>query len=145
MSKHNAALALKTDDRPAALRRKPQERLKAVQLAQYKTEDEIQREVAAYLDLKLPKTWRWYHPPNGGFRKQATANRLKAQGLKPGIPDCVILRPNGAPIYIELKSFGGTLSLAQKDFRDWCQASQQPYRVCRSVGEVEVFLKEYLA
>jgi hypothetical protein len=145
MSKHNAALALKQDDRPASLRRKPQARIKAVQLAQYKTEDEIQREVAAYLDLKLPKTWRWYHPPNGGFRKQATANRLKAQGLKPGIPDCVILRPNGAPIYIELKSFGGTLSLAQKDFRDWCQASQQPYRVCRSVGEVEVFLKEYLA
>jgi hypothetical protein len=145
VSKHNAALALKQDDRPASLRRKPQERLKAVQLAQYKTEDEIQREVAAYLDLKLPRDWRWYHPPNGGFRKQATANRLKAQGLKPGIPDCVILRPNGAPIYIELKSFGGTLSLAQKDFRDWCQASQQPYRVCRSVGEVEVFLKEYLA
>jgi hypothetical protein len=145
VSKHNAALALKTEDRPASLRRKPQERIKAVQLAQYKTEDEIQREVAAYLDLKLPKTWRWYHPPNGGWRKKATAARLKEQGCKPGVPDVCILRPNASPIWIELKAFGGTLTLAQRDFADWCNTAKHPFRVCRSVGEVEVFLKEYLA
>jgi hypothetical protein len=145
VSKHNAALALKQDDRPAALRRKPQERIKAVELAQYKTEDEIQREVAAYLDLKLPKAWRWHHPPNGGWRKKATAARLKEQGVKPGVPDVCILRPNAPPIWIELKAFGGTLTLAQKDFMQWCSEAKHPFRVCRSVGEVEVFLKEYLA
>lgn len=142
MSKHNARNALAEADRPAG---KPQERIKAADLAVYKTEDEIQREVAAWLNLKLPKDWRWYHPPNGGFRKHATANRLKAQGLKPGVPDCVILRPSGAPIYIELKAFAGVLSIAQKEWRDWCINSGQPYAVCRSVGEVEVFLKEFLA
>ncbi len=144
MTRPNAALALKDDERPAALR-KSQERIKAADLAKYKTEEEIQREVAAWLDAKLPKTWRWYHCPNGGFRKKATAGRFRAQGLKPGIPDCVILRPDGRPIYIELKAFGGVLSLAQKDFRDWCLASKQPYHVARSLGEVISLMKDYLA
>lgn len=140
MTRYNADLALKPEDRP-----KPQERIKAADLAVYKTEETIQQEVAAWLDLKLPKGWRWYHCPNGGHRLKSVAGKMKAAGVKPGVPDCVILRPNGAPIYVELKAFGGTLSLAQREFRDWCEASQQPFRVCRSVGEVEVFLKEYLA
>jgi len=139
MSSYNADLAL------GAERPKPQERIAAADLATYKSEEQIQTEVAAWLDLKLPRDWRWYHCPNGGHRLKAVAGKLKTQGVKSGVPDCVILRPNGLPIYIELKSFGGTLSLAQKDFRDWCAKSQQPYRVCRSVGEVEVFLREYLA
>jgi len=140
MSKYNADLALKQDDRP-----KPQERIKAAELATYPKEDEIQKAVAQYLDVKLPKDWRWFHPPNGGHRLKAVAGKLKSQGVKAGVPDVVILRPKGSPIYIEIKAFTGTLSLAQKDFRDWCAEFQQPYRVCRSVGEVEVFLKEYLA
>jgi hypothetical protein len=139
MSSYNADLALGAD------RPNPQERIAAADLATYKSEEQIQMEVAAWLDLKLPRDWRWYHCPNGGHRLKAVAGKLKTQGVKSGVPDCVILRPNGLPIYIELKSFGGTLSLAQKDFRDWCAKSQQPYRVCRSVGEVEVFLREYLA
>jgi hypothetical protein len=142
MTRFNADLALKPEDRPAG---KPQERIAAADLAKYKTEEQIQIEVAAWLDATLPKDWRWYHPPNGGWRKLATAKRLKAQGVKPGVPDVVILRPVGSPIYVELKSFGGVLSEAQKEFRDWCVATKQPYHVCRSVGEVIVFLKEFIA
>lgn len=142
MTRFNADLALKQDDRPAG---KPQERMTVAELANYKSEETIQEEVAAWLDLKLPKGWKWYHCPNGGHRLKSVAAKLKAAGVKPGVPDCTILRPNGAPIYIELKAFGGVLTPSQKDWRDWCAASQQPYRVCRSVGEVEVFLKEFIA
>jgi len=142
MTRYNAPLALKEEDRPRG--KSKDERIPAAKLASYPSEEQIQVAVAQYLDLKLPKTWRWYHPPNGGWRHKLTGAKLKAQGLKPGVPDCVILRPNGSPIYIELKAFGGVLSLAQKDFRDWCEASQQPYRVCRSVGEVEIFLKDFI-
>jgi hypothetical protein len=145
MTRPNAALALKQDDRPASLRRKPQERVKAADVATYLTEEQIQVAVAQYLDAKLPRDWRWHHPPNGGWRKKATAARLKAQGVKPGVPDICILRPNGLPIWIELKAFGGTLTLAQRDFMEWCIAAKHPFKVCRSVGEVEVFLKEFLA
>lgn len=143
MTAPNAVLALKPEDRPRG--KSKDERIKPVDLARYKSEEAIQVEVATYLDRILPKDWRWYHCPNGGHRLKSVAGKLKAQGVKAGVPDCTILRPNGAPIYVELKAFGGVLSPAQERWRDWCAKSQQPYRVCRSVGEVEIFLKDFIA
>lgn len=143
MTRYNAVKALIESERPPG--KSKDERVPAAKVATYLTEDQIQVAVAAYLDKALPKTWRWYHCPNGGHRLKAVAGKLKAMGVKPGVPDCVILRPDGRPIYVELKSFGGVLSQAQKDFRDWAVTSNQPYAVCRSVGDVEQFLKEFLA
>jgi len=142
MSRPNAIMALKKEDRPAG---KPQTRIPAAKLATYLTEEQIQVQVAQYLNAKLPKTWRWFHSPNGGHRLKSVAAKLKAQGVKPGVPDICILRPNGSPIWIELKAFGGVLTVSQKEFMAWCIEAKQPFKVCRSVGEVEVFLKEYLA
>jgi hypothetical protein len=142
MSKHNARLALKLEDRPAG---KPQERIPAAKVATYLREDQIQVAVAQYLDAKLPKDWRWHHTPNGSHRLKSVAAKLKAQGVKAGVPDICILRPNGSPIWIELKAFAGVLTVSQKDFMSWAIAAKQPFKVCRSVGEVEVFLKEFLA
>jgi len=142
MSRHNARHALAEADRPAG---KPQTRIPAAKLATYLTEEQIQVQVAQYLDAKLPRDWRWFHSPNGGHRLKSVAAKLKAQGVKPGVPDVCILRPNGSPLWIELKAFGGVLTVSQKDFMSWAIAAKQPFKVCRSVGEVEVFLKEFLA
>jgi len=142
MSKHNARHALAEADRPAG---KPQERIPAAKVATYLTEEQIQVAVAKYLDAKLPRDWRWFHSPNGGHRLKSVAAKLKAQGVKPGIPDVCILRPTGSPIWIELKTFGGVLTVSQREFGAWCIANKHPFKVCRSVGEVEVFLKEFLA
>jgi hypothetical protein len=141
MTRYNADLAL-GKERPKG---KPQERIKAAEVATYLTEEQIQVQVATYLNAKLPKTWLWFHTPNGSHRLKAVAAKLKAQGVKPGVPDVCILRPNGLPIWIELKAFGGVLTVSQRSFQIWCVENKHPHRVCRSVGEVEVFLKEYLA
>ncbi|MGD2215190.1 MAG: VRR-NUC domain-containing protein [Gemmatimonadales bacterium] len=52
----------------------------------------------------------WLHPANEGIRSPATARRLKAEGLKPGAPDVVILSParDGRPTCLELKAPGFT-------------------------------------
>lgn len=142
MTRYNADLALLPDERPKG--KDKTERVKASDLAKYKTEDQIQIEVARWLDHRLPKNWRWYHCPNGGFRKKATAGRFKAMGLKAGVPDIIICRPDAPDIWIELKSFGGVLQTSQKEWRDWAKAHDRPFFVARSVGEVEVALKEYL-
>jgi hypothetical protein len=142
MSGYTARHALAEADRPAG---KPQERIPAAKLATYLTEEQIQVQVAQYLNAKLPKDWRWHHTPNGSHRLKSVAAKLKAQGVKPGVPDVCILRPNGSPLWIELKAFGGVLTVAQREFGAWCIANRQPFKVCRSVGEVEVFLKEFLA
>lgn len=47
-----------------------------------------------------------YHIPNGGHRNKVTAGRLKAAGVKRGVPDICLPFPLGgyAGLYIELKA-----------------------------------------
>lgn len=55
--------------------------------------------------------------PNGGYRHPATAQRLKAEGASPGVPDLMI--PEWR-LWIEFKRRkGGRLSPDQKDWRDY--------------------------
>jgi len=51
-------------------------------------EDDFQKAVARYLNMK---GIFWFHCPNGGFRNVAEAAKLKSMGVKPGIPDILIL------------------------------------------------------
>lgn len=66
------------------------------------SEDNLQKAVARYLDLVGAF---WFHCPNGGSRNGIEAAKLKAMGVKPGIPDCLILdqRHGYSGLSIELK------------------------------------------
>jgi hypothetical protein len=66
------------------------------------SEDEFQKSVAIYLNSKGAT---WFHPPNGGTRNIIEATKLKAMGVKPGVPDCLIFnkRRGYAGLAIELK------------------------------------------
>ena len=60
---------------------------------------------------------RWmYAIPNGGARHVGVAAKLKAEGVKPGIPDICLPVPRGGfgALYIELKAKGGRVSQAQR-------------------------------
>lgn len=73
------------------------------QFPRYKgSEDNFQKAVARYLNLIGSF---WFHCPNGGSRNGIEAAKLKAMGVKPGIPDCMILdnRRGYAGLAIELK------------------------------------------
>lgn len=120
------------------------QRMTVTELAKYKDEDTIQREVAAWLDATLPSDWRWFHCPNGGARSKATAGRLKAQGVKPGVHDIIIYPPTGSDIWIELKAHGNYLTETQKEWRDWRVAHGRPTYLARSLGEVIVHLRDHL-
>jgi hypothetical protein len=91
-----------------------------------------QEAVAAWLDIHGVL---WFHPPNGGHRNKATASALRRQGVKPGVPDIIILdRPTEHPecrgCAVELKAPKGQgaspkPSMSQLDWiaalrsRDW--------------------------
>ena len=61
--------------------------------------------------------------------------KQKAMGMIAGAGDFVFVWPEGGG-WIELK-VEASLSWAQKDFRDWNEATGNRYAVCRSVEAVE--------
>ena len=72
---------------------------------------EQQEQIAIFQWAKLeeqtyPELRLMYHIPNGGQRNKATAGRLKAAGVKRGVPDICLPVPRGgyAGLYVELKA-----------------------------------------
>lgn len=82
------------------------------------TEYEEQIKLAEYLDMK---GYLWCHVPNGGNRNPITGRKLKMQGVKPGVPDCLIFTPKGG-IAIELKRSDGKPSDVRDTQKEWLNA-----------------------
>jgi len=84
------------------------------------------REIRLHLDVArvlrehcLPE-WIWFHVPNGERRDVRTGSRLKRMGVRPGVPDFLLISPYGSVRLLELKRSGETLSDAQEEFRIHC-------------------------
>jgi trehalose utilization protein len=80
-------------------------------------------------------SWIWWHTPNGEVRNKITAAKLKAMGVRPGIPDFVLLSPHNSIRFLELKRAGESLSEAQEEFRIFCIRQGHPHAVCRTIAE----------
>jgi hypothetical protein len=69
---------------------------------------------------EFEKTWpgvRIFAIPNGGMRNVIVAQKLKAEGLKPGVPDTYI---PAWRTWVEMKrTKGGTTSKEQKDWHQY--------------------------
>ena len=88
------------------------------------TEEKEQIRLFQMVEAKLseyPELRYLFHVPNGGHRNKATAGRLKAAGVKAGVPDLLLLVPRGRyhGMACELKMPGGRLSPSQ---RTWLEA-----------------------
>lgn len=97
----------------------------------------LHRAVADYLALAIrPPDFFTTFPAGGGGRVRGGI--LKAAGLKPGIPDVLLIRGDPGRVYwIELKTDTGRLSPAQRAMRKTLTAAHCPVAVCRSVDEVK--------
>ena len=110
-----------------------------------KTEEaNLQKAVAKYLDLLGVL---WFHCPNGGTRNIREAANLKAQGVKRGISDVIILEPRGCyhGLMIELKSAKGRLSESQKIFLKKCDANGYAVSVCYSFDSAKGVIDTYMS
>ena len=83
----------------------------------------------------------WFHCPNGESRSARTGAKLKAMGVRAGVADLIIVRPGGLVYFLELKTAKGSLSIAQRAFRDACEANGVPYSVAYSPERVEAVLR----
>ena len=76
------------------------------------------------------------HIPNGGWRYKRESARLKWQGVVAGIPDLLIVGPNGIAHFIEVKTKSGTLSKEQRAIFERMFDLSCPHTVARSIDDV---------
>ena len=116
---------------------------------QYQSESYHQQQVfqwAQWLSRKYPELELMYHVPNEGKRSKAAGGRLKAEGLKAGVPDiCLpVARGQYHGLYIELKSGKNKATEAQ----EWWIAAltRQGYfaKVCYGWQEAHACIERYL-
>ena len=101
---------------------------------------------AAYMSSKIPELENMYSIPNGGKRHIATAKRLKAEGLKKGVPDiCLPVPRNGFHgLYIEMKSFDGKLRKEQKEWLERLGKNGYLAVVCHGFEDARDLILTYL-
>jgi hypothetical protein len=83
-------------------------------------------------ERRRPELQRFFHVPNGGARGKAAAGKLKAEGVRPGVPDYLLPVPRVGfvGLAIELKAKGGTASSEQKDWLAHLEAVGWRVAVC---------------
>ena len=81
--------------------------------------------------------------PNGTRLKPTQALIAKAEGLKAGVSDLVIMLPKGQIVFVEMKNPNGTgrQSAAQKEFEKTARALGFEYKIWSSWADVESFVK----
>lgn len=97
-------------------------------------------EVAGYLDVWLdPRVWWSTFPAGGGgFHR---GQQLKSMGLKPGVPDILLLW--GRMFGIELKTEDGDLSDVQIRVHSHMVAAGAWVATCRSLDHVKLILNQW--
>lgn len=96
---------------------------------------------------KYPELQLLFHIPNGGERRKSEAARMKAEGVKPGVPDLFlpVARINYHGLFIEMKRRkGGRVSDEQREWIGNLLANGYAVEVCRGWEEAKDAIENYL-
>lgn len=114
-------------------------------------ESEIQQSVVqwwalAHKGLGISRESRLFHVPNGGYRSARTAGRMKAEGVRKGVADFLLLVPRAGyhGLAVEMKRPGGRLRPEQEDFLRDLLADGYCTAVCFSLDDAIRSLTFYL-
>jgi hypothetical protein len=101
---------------------------------------------AGYVAVEYPQLRLMFAIPNGGQRHIAVAARMKAEGVKRGVPDIFMAVPNAnfAGCWIELKTRSGRVSPEQWYWINSLTAAGYAVYVARSWEQAARHLLEYL-
>ncbi|WP_158414125.1 VRR-NUC domain-containing protein [Geoalkalibacter subterraneus] len=109
------------------------------------SEEGEQRNLADYLDSLGVE---WFHVPNGGARNAAEGGKLKAQGVKAGVPDNFIVDPPPKEpwrpgVVIELKRFdSGRVSPDQERWIKSLREKNWAVFVCHGAESAKAVMRE---
>ena len=113
------------------------------------TEHQEQKALIQICDLNALSDPRWgyiFSIPNGGMRHVGVAVKLKAEGLRPGVPDLFLPVPNDKyhGLFIEMKIKPNKTTAEQlitiKRLREWGYCAG----VCYSALQAQEIIRDYL-
>lgn len=110
-------------------------------------EHKIQVALMEWMKLKHPKFYEWtYAVPNGGKRHISVAKKLKAEGVKAGVPDICIAYPlNGFHgLYIELKKEKGRPTESQLEWLNKLGSVGYMAVICKGLDSAMDQINAYL-
>lgn len=84
--------------------------------------------------------------PNGGARSAVTGARLKAEGVRAGVPDMFLAIPAGgyAGLWLEFKTARGRVSREQRLMMETLSAQGYRCEVCRGLSAAVECVERYL-
>ena len=101
---------------------------------------------AGYQTKRLPELALMFAIPNGGHRSKATAGKLKAEGVKAGVPDiCLpVARGEYHGLWIEMKAGKNRPTQGQAAWHVHLSAEGYRVAVCWSWEAARDLIEEYL-
>lgn len=95
---------------------------------------------------RWPCLARMFAIPNGGKRAALTAVRLKAEGVKAGVPDVFLPWPVGGwcGLWIEMKYGSNKTTAEQRDWLAWLGINGYKTAVCWGAEEAQRVIEDYL-
>ena len=101
---------------------------------------------AAYQTGTYPELARIFAIPNGGHRHKAVAGRMKAEGVRAGVPDLFLPVARGGyhGLWMELKIKPNKVSEAQADWLEWLEGQGYAVSVCYGFDELVSTVEWYL-
>lgn len=139
LSKHLERRAAQTAPVAAKARRQrhtPRPRLEA-------SEATIHEAVVGHLRIRGQLGVPWFHVPNGEMRDPVTAAKLKRMGVRPGVPDLLLLI-GGRLHGLELKrERGGAVSPEQVAMHDELTAAGAIVATARGIDEALGLLEQW--
>jgi len=110
-------------------------------------EHDLQCSCVQWFDLQYPDyALNLFAVPNGGRRDKVTGARLKAEGVRAGVSDLILLvqRHGYGALLIEMKTRRGAMSAFQKVWREHMQPHGYKYVVCRSLDDFIQTINDYM-
>ncbi|WP_448953049.1 VRR-NUC domain-containing protein [Labrys neptuniae] len=105
-------------------------------------EEHLQKAIIVAVSRLAPKVFV-AHIPNGGGRSKTEAVRLKAAGVKRGVPDLLVILSNGDVGFIEVKAGKAKLRPEQDDFANMCVLRGTKWAMVNDLDQVKPLLEAW--
>jgi hypothetical protein len=105
-------------------------------------EQDLQRAVLEHLELCAVPNCYWFHVGNGGWRSPVEAKVLKSLGVRPGVPDLILIY-GGKTFGLELKTEIGKLTSVQRTAHVLMRAAGAEVEVAYGIDEALELLRRW--